>query len=76
MVTVPVRRGLVDTSAFIALESGRQVDLARLPTEWSASVITLGELTAGVLAALSLVHPSARGFGYRADAGRAADAAC
>ena len=41
----------MDTSAFIALESGRQLDLAGLPTEWIASVITLGELTAGVLAA-------------------------
>ena len=51
VVTIPLRRGLVDTSAFIALESGRRLDLDGLPTEWSASVITLGELTAGVLAA-------------------------
>ena len=59
-MTGPLRRALVDTSAFIALESGRQVDLAGLPAEWTASVITLGELTAGVLAARDTTTRSRR----------------
>lgn len=48
-----VVHGLADTSVFIALESGRSVDRAMLPdrTGVSLSVVTLAELTAGVLAA-------------------------
>lgn len=44
---------LVDTSVFIALESGRTVDRRKLPDRAgvSLSVVTLAELTAGVLAA-------------------------
>lgn len=44
---------LVDTSVFIALESGRTVDHRKLPDRAgvSLSVVTLAELTAGVLAA-------------------------
>ena len=44
-------RGLLDTSVFIAAESGRALDAARLPDESAISVITLAELHAGVLAA-------------------------
>ena len=44
-------RGLVDTSVFIATESGRGLDAARLPDEVAVSAITIGELRAGVLAA-------------------------
>ena len=44
-------RGLLDTSVFIAAESGRPVDTARLPEESAISVVTLAELQAGVLAA-------------------------
>lgn len=44
-------RGLVDTTVFIARESGRPLDTALLPDEVAVSVITIGELRAGVLAA-------------------------
>ncbi|MBA2730292.1 MAG: type II toxin-antitoxin system VapC family toxin [Euzebyaceae bacterium] len=43
--------GLADTSLFIARESGRRFDEAALPDELAVSVITVGELRAGVLAA-------------------------
>ena len=44
-------RGLLDTSVFLAPESGRPLDTARLPDESAISVVTLAELQAGVLAA-------------------------
>jgi predicted nucleic acid-binding protein len=44
-------RGLLDTTVFIARESGRPVDASRLPGESAVSVITIAELYAGVLAA-------------------------
>lgn len=44
-------RGLADTSIFIAQESGRPLDAGLLPDEIGVSVITIGELRAGVLAA-------------------------
>jgi predicted nucleic acid-binding protein len=44
-------RGLLDTSVFIAAESGRPIDTSRLPDEAAVSVVTLAELHAGVLAA-------------------------
>ena len=44
-------RGLADTSVFVARESGRPLDIALLPEELSLSVITAGELRAGVLSA-------------------------
>ncbi len=44
-------RGLLDTSVFIAQESGRSLDVAALPDELTVSVITIGELRAGVLLA-------------------------
>jgi predicted nucleic acid-binding protein len=44
-------RGLLDTSVLIANESGRPLDTALLPDEAFISVITIGELHAGVLAA-------------------------
>jgi predicted nucleic acid-binding protein len=46
-----VTRGIADTSLFIAREAGRTLDVARLPEELAVSVITVGELRAGVLAA-------------------------
>jgi predicted nucleic acid-binding protein len=46
-----VTRGLADTSVFIARESGRPLDVAALPDELAVSVITMGELRAGVLSA-------------------------
>ncbi len=47
-------RALADTSVFIARESGRPLDRAALPEELGISVITVGELRAGVLAAADL----------------------
>ena len=44
-------KGLLDTSVFIAVESGRRIDEERLPDESAISVVTLGELHAGVLSA-------------------------
>jgi predicted nucleic acid-binding protein len=44
-------RGLLDTSVFIAAESGRPLDEQRIPDETAVSVVTLAELQAGVLAA-------------------------
>jgi predicted nucleic acid-binding protein len=50
VVTRPAR-GLLDTSVFIADESGRPLDVDALPDQWAISVITVAELRAGVLAA-------------------------
>lgn len=44
-------RGLLDTSVFVAAESGRAIDSEALPETSAISVVTLGELQAGVLAA-------------------------
>ncbi len=46
-----VSRGLADTSVFIAREVGRSILEDALPEELAVSVITVGELRAGVLAA-------------------------
>jgi predicted nucleic acid-binding protein len=47
-------RGLADTTVFIAHESGRTLDTDALPDEIGVSVITIGELRAGVLAAVDV----------------------
>lgn len=44
-------RGVADTSVFIARETGRPILEDSLPDEVAVSVITIGELRAGVLAA-------------------------
>jgi predicted nucleic acid-binding protein len=44
-------RGVLDTSVFIASESGRPLDAVHLPEQGLVSVITLAELHVGVLAA-------------------------
>lgn len=44
-------RGIADTSLFIARESGRPTFEGDLPDELAVSVITVGELRAGVLSA-------------------------
>lgn len=46
--------GLADTSVFIANETGRPLRVERLPDRLAVSVITVGELRAGVLAAVDL----------------------
>jgi predicted nucleic acid-binding protein len=43
--------GILDTSVFIANESGRQLETSLLPEELATTVVTLAELNAGVLAA-------------------------
>lgn len=47
-------RGLLDTSVFIASETGRQLDAARLPLEAAISPVTIAELRVGVLAATDI----------------------
>jgi predicted nucleic acid-binding protein len=49
-VTRPAR-GILDTSVFIANESGCAIDAQQLPDESAISVVTLAELQVGVLAA-------------------------
>jgi len=49
-----VSRGLADTSLFIAREIGRPLDADALPDELAVSIITIGELRAGVLVADSV----------------------
>lgn len=48
---MPDATGLLDTSVFIASESGRSLRTDLLPAESSVSVVTVAELHAGVLAA-------------------------
>jgi predicted nucleic acid-binding protein len=43
--------GIADTSVFIARESGRPLNALALPDDLGVSIITIGELRAGVLAA-------------------------
>ncbi|MEZ0365753.1 type II toxin-antitoxin system VapC family toxin [Mycobacterium sp. pUA109] len=50
MSTTPAA-GLLDTSVFIATETGRELDESLIPTKLATTVVTLAELTAGVLAA-------------------------
>jgi len=50
-VTPPVERGLLDTSVFIAGESGWTLDESLLPHEGAISPVTVAELHVGVLAA-------------------------
>ena len=47
----PVAAGVLDTSVFIANETGRPLDSSGIPAEVATTVVTLAELTAGVLAA-------------------------
>lgn len=44
-------RGLLDTSVFIAAESGRPLDVRLLPEEGAICAVTVAELHVGVLAA-------------------------
>ena len=53
-------RALIDTSVFIAAESGRRLDIDALPEGSTASVITFAELTAGVLRASDIATRSRR----------------
>ena len=53
-------RAVLYTSVFIALESGRALDVSKLPTESAISVVTLAELRVGVLAARSVAARAVR----------------
>jgi hypothetical protein len=59
-VTSGVPRGLGDTSVFIASASGRPLDTDALPDELAVSVISVGELQAGVLAAGDVITRARR----------------
>jgi predicted nucleic acid-binding protein len=48
---VTAARGLLDSSVLIAQETGRAIDSGALPDLFAVSVVTVAELTAGVLAA-------------------------
>ncbi|WP_197504695.1 type II toxin-antitoxin system VapC family toxin [Mycobacterium sp. 852002-51163_SCH5372311] len=45
--------GVLDTSIFIARESGRPLDVSLVPNEVATTVVTVAELNLGVLAAVS-----------------------
>lgn len=45
--------GVLDTSVFIAQESGRRLDASAVPDEVATTVVTVAELNLGVLAAAS-----------------------
>jgi predicted nucleic acid-binding protein len=55
-----MNRALADTSLFIARESGRTLAQIELPDELAISVITVGELRAGVLAAPDILTRDVR----------------
>ena len=46
--------GVLDTSVFIATETGRGLDESLIPDELATTVVTLAELNAGVLAAATV----------------------
>lgn len=60
-------RAIADTSVFVAHESGRPLQETNLPEELAISVVTIGELRAGVLAA-SDVHSRDRRLATLAEA--------
>ncbi len=57
MTTAPA---VLDTSVFIARESGRPVDASAIPDTTAVTVITIAELHAGVLAAPDIATRSRR----------------
>lgn len=52
-MSAPHVAGVLDTSVFIATETGRPLDESRIPEEVATTVVTLAELNVGVLAANS-----------------------
>ena len=51
MTDVPAEIGLLDTSVLIAAEEGRPLRAEDLPKRAAISIVTVGELRAGILAA-------------------------
>jgi predicted nucleic acid-binding protein len=49
-----INRCIADTSVFIANESGRALQRTNIPDEIAVSIVSIGELRAGVLAAEEL----------------------
>lgn len=50
-------RGILDTSVFVAIEQGRELDPERIPDDCAISIVTLAELELGVhLAATDAVR--------------------
>jgi predicted nucleic acid-binding protein len=58
--SAPPPRALLDTSVFIATETGRPLAFALLPEQGFISVVTLAELQVGVLAAVDVETRSRR----------------
>jgi predicted nucleic acid-binding protein len=54
------KRGLLDTSIFIATETGRSLKARSIPAESAISVVTFAELQTGVLAARDVDSRAAR----------------
>ncbi len=59
-------KGVLDTSVFIAQESGRPLKADLLPDEGYVCVVTLAELEAGILAATAIDARAARLATYQA----------
>ena len=53
-------QGLVDTSVFVARETGRPTRVDLLPARLAVSIISIGELRAGVLAAADVTTRDVR----------------
>lgn len=53
-------KGLADTSVFIAREARRPIDIEAMPDRLAVSVVTIGELRAGVLAATDAISRDRR----------------
>lgn len=58
-------RGLLDTSVFIAFETGRVVNSDLLPDEFAVSVVTIAELQVGILTAKDATTKGKRLKTYR-----------
>lgn len=50
-MSAPPPAGVLDTSVFIATETGRELDVLMMPAEVATTVVTIAELNTGVLAA-------------------------
>lgn len=58
-------RALIDTNIFVARETGRSLDLSKIPDELAVSVITVAELQLGVLTAGDTVTRQRRLLTFR-----------
>jgi len=58
-------RALIDTNIFVARETGRSLDLSKIPDELAVSVITVAELQLGVLTAGDTVTRQRRLITFR-----------